>query len=221
MTHIKICGITSVEDAALALEAGADAIGLNFYPPSPRCISVEKAAEIRAKIPANIPVSGVFVNVDPKKIFTISRQVGFDIAQLHGDEPPAEVTEMSRSLPTWKAFQVGADFPANELEKYPDATGYLLEAAYLAPGQYGGSGKLADWCVSTQIARSYKVMLAGGLNSDNVFRAVQQVRPYAVDVATGVEVITGKKDRTRLFDFVREVRRADQEASTTAQSARP
>ncbi len=219
MTHIKICGITSVEDAALALEAGADAIGLNFYPPSPRYISVEKAAEIRATIPPAIPVSGVFVNVAPEEIFAISQRVGFDIAQLHGDESPADVTRMSSSLPTWKAFQVGADFPANELEKYPDATGYLLEAAYLAPGQYGGSGRLADWCVATQIGRSHKIMLAGGLNSDNVYRAVQQVRPYAVDVATGVEVITGKKDRTRLFDFVREVRRADQEAGASTQSS--
>ena len=88
MTHIKICGITSVEDAALALEAGADAIGLNFYPPSPRYISVEKAAEIRATIPPAIPVSGVFVNVAPEEIFAISQRVGFDIAQLHGDESP-------------------------------------------------------------------------------------------------------------------------------------
>jgi phosphoribosylanthranilate isomerase len=221
MTHIKICGVTSVEDAALALEAGADAIGLNFYPPSPRCISVEKAAEIRAAIPASIPVSGVFVNVAPGEIVAIGRRVGFDIAQLHGDESPADLTEVSRSLPTWKAFQVGADFAAGELEKYPDAAGYLLEAAYLAPGQYGGSGKLADWCVATQIGLSRKIMLAGGLNSDNVFRAVTQVRPFAVDVATGVEVVTGKKDRQRLFDFVREVRRADQEAGNAAQTARP
>jgi phosphoribosylanthranilate isomerase len=213
MTHVKICGITTVEDAALALEAGADAIGLNFYPPSPRFISVEKATEIRAAVPAGVPVSGVFVNVDPEEIVAISRRVGFDIAQLHG----AHVTKVSRSLPVWKAFQVGADFAAQELEKYPDATGFLMEAAYLEPGQYGGSGRLADWCVATQIARGYKIMLAGGLNSDNVARAVKQVRPYAVDVATGVEVVTGTKDRTRLFDFVREVRRADQEASVGSQ----
>jgi phosphoribosylanthranilate isomerase len=220
MTHVKICGVTSVEDAALALEAGADAIGLNFYPPSPRFISVEKAAAIRATIPAGVPVSGVFVNVDPEEIVAVSRRVGFDIAQLHGDESPAAVAQVARSLPVWKAFQVGADFAANELEKYSDATGFLLEAAYLAPGQYGGSGRLADWCVATQIARGYKIMLAGGLNSDNVARAVEQVRPYAVDVATGVEVITGKKDRTRLFDFLREVRRADQEVRVPSEKLR-
>jgi phosphoribosylanthranilate isomerase len=211
MTRVKICGVTNVADALAACQAGADALGLNFYTRSPRGITVEKAVEIRGQLPTGVEVFGVFVNSDSAEIAQIVREARLDAVQLHGDEETAVVARLSAVVPVFKALRVGPDFSAAELEKYPDAAGFLFDAADRAPGQYGGTGRLADWGVAQQAARGHRIILAGGLNAENVAAAIMQVRPYGVDVASGVEATPGAKDHDQVREFIREARRADQE----------
>lgn len=213
MTRVKICGITNVGDALAACEAGADMVGLNFYPGSSRFVSVEKAAEIREKLPAGVQAFGVFVNAPPEKIEQAVKTVRLDAVQLHGDEDRAMVAQIATTAPVFKALRVGADFSAATLENFPQATGFLFDAADLRPSQYGGTGRLSDWGVAQQAARSYKIILAGGLNAQNVAAAILQVRPYGVDVASGVESAPRMKDMQQVAEFIREARRADQELS--------
>jgi phosphoribosylanthranilate isomerase len=214
MTRVKICGITNVEDARAACEAGVDAIGLNFYPRSPRALSIEKAVELRALIPSGVQVFGVFVNAEADKVMEIFRNVRLDALQLHGDESPTTVAQLAGIAPVFKALRVGPDFSAVTLESYPGVSGFLFDTADAGPGQYGGTGCLADWGIAQQVARSHRVILAGGLNADNVAAAILQVRPYGVDVASGVEASSGAKDHAQLREFVREARRADQELNS-------
>ncbi|MDP9338278.1 MAG: phosphoribosylanthranilate isomerase [Acidobacteriota bacterium] len=214
MTRVKICGLTNVADARAVCDAGVDAVGLNFYPQSPRVISVEQAVEIRAQLPASVQVFGVFVNADPAQIMKVLRAVQLDAVQLHGDEDPAVVAQLARVTAVFKALRVGADFSAATLENYPEAAGFLFDSAGSRPEQYGGTGRLSDWGVAQQAARSHKIILAGGLNAENVAAAILQVRPYGVDVASGVESAPGAKDPAQIREFIREARRADQELNT-------
>src|ERR1700727_2078022 len=154
MTRIKICGITNAGDARAACEAGVDAIGLNFYSRSPRALSVEKAIELRGSIPSGVQVFGVFVNAGAGEVLKISRDVQLDALQLHGDESPATVGQLARIAPVFKALRVGPDFSAVTLESYPGVSGFLFDTANAGPGQYGGTGRLADWGVAQQAARS-------------------------------------------------------------------
>ncbi len=211
MTRVKICGITNVADALAACEAGADMLGLNFYPQSPRAVSIGKAADIRAQLPAHVQVVGVFVNATATEVMQAIEAVRLDAVQLHGDEDRAVVSRLAAVAPVFKALRVGADFSAATLENYPEVSGFLFDAADIRPGQYGGTGRLSDWGVAQQAARSYKIILAGGLNAGNVAAAILQVRPYAVDVASGVESAPGAKDFEQVREFIREARRADQE----------
>ncbi len=211
MTRIKICGMTSVADALAACEAGADALGLNFYSRSARVVSVKVAAEICERIPAGVQVFGVFVNASVTEIDRLMEEMRLDALQLHGDEEPALVAQLARMAPVFKALRVGAHFSAATLGQYPEAEGFLFDAADVAPGQYGGTGRLADWGVAQQAARGHRIILAGGLNAENVGAAISQVRPYGVDVASGVEAEPGAKDHERVREFIREARRADQE----------
>lgn len=220
MTRVKICGITSIADARAACEAGADVLGLNFYSKSPRAVSLARAIEIRAEIPAHVQVFGVFVNADPAAIMEVVRAARLDAVQLHGDEPSAAVAQMAEVAQVFKALRVGPDFSAAALEKYPDAFGFLFDAAEGAPGQYGGTGRLADWGVAQQAVRGHRIILAGGLTSENVAAAILQVRPYGVDVASGVESAPGAKDHAQLRDFIREARRADQQLNAPAEKMR-
>jgi len=220
MTRVKICGITNVEDARAACEAGVDAIGLNFYPRSPRALSVEKAVELRALIPSGVQVFGVFVNAETGEVMKIFREVRLDALQLHGDESPTTVAQLARIAPVFKALRVGPDFSAVTLESYPGVSGFLFDTADAMPGQYGGTGRLTDWGVAQQAARSRRVILAGGLSAGNVAAAILQVRPYGVDVASGVEASSGAKDHAQLREFVREARRADQELNSPAEKVR-
>jgi phosphoribosylanthranilate isomerase len=220
MTRVKICGITNAEDARAACEAGADAIGLNFYSRSPRALSVEKAAELRAVIPTSVQVYGVFVNADAAEIMEVARTVRLDALQLHGDESPATVAKLVVIAPVFKALRVGPDFSAATLESYPDVSGFLFDTANTEAGQYGGTGRLADWGVAQQAARSHRVILAGGLNAENVAASILQVRPYGVDVASGVETSPGAKDHAQLREFIREARRADQELNSPVEKLR-
>ncbi len=204
----------------MACQSGADAIGLNFYSNSPRSVSVGKAIEIREHIPKHVQVFGVFVNADPAGIIEVLRAVRLDALQLHGDEPSAVVAQLADIAPVYKALRVGADFSAAALERYPDASGFLFDAAERAPGQYGGTGRLADWGVAQQAARGHRIILAGGLTAENVAAAILQVRPYGVDVASGVESTPGAKDHAQLVEFVREARRADRELNVPAEKLR-
>jgi phosphoribosylanthranilate isomerase len=209
MIHVKICGITNWLDAKASQEAGANMLGLNFYDRSLRRVSTAEAAQIRRTIDPRIQAVGVFVNAPPAEIVSLHGLLKFHAVQLHGDETPAIVSEVARTVPVIKAFRVGADFPASTFEKYHDALAFLLDGA--RAGQFGGTGAAADWNIARRAASAHRIILAGGLTPENVGAAIRAVRPYAVDVASGVESKPGKKDHAKLKAFIEEVRRAEQE----------
>jgi phosphoribosylanthranilate isomerase len=207
MIRVKICGITNAADALAAIDAGANLLGFNFYAKSPRRISETDAAKIRPQLPKKIKAVGIFVNTPPGEVVALCKSLKFDAAQLHGDETPEDVAELAHSLPVYKAFRVEPDFPLSTLEEYSDAFAYLFDAA--DTGQYGGTGRATDWDVARRAAVSHRIILAGGLKVENVAAAVRIVRPYAVDVASGVESKPGKKDHGLLREFIQEVRRGE------------
>ncbi|MGH9743638.1 MAG: phosphoribosylanthranilate isomerase [Candidatus Acidiferrum sp.] len=222
MILVKICGITNWPDAKAACDAGANMLGFNFYEKSLRRVSTVEAATMRGKLPSGVESVGLFVNAKPSEIASLHAFVRFNAAQLHGDEPPAIVSEVSRTAPVIKAFRVAADFPLATLDKYHDAFAFLLDGS--RAGQFGGTGTSADWHVARRAAAAHRIILAGGLTPENVGAAIRSVRPYAVDVASGVESKPGKKDHVRLMKFIEEVRRAEQQlehpdAPQTGQSA--
>jgi phosphoribosylanthranilate isomerase len=207
MIRVKICGITNAADALAAVDAGANLLGFNFYAKSPRHITEAEAAKIRRQLPKRVKAVGIFVNAPPADVAAVCKSLKLDVAQLHGDETPETVAELARSLPIFKAFRVEPDFRLNTLDEYPEAFAFLFDAAHT--GQYGGTGHSTDWDVAGRAAMSRRIILAGGLNVENVAAAVRIVRPYAVDVASGVESKPGKKDHGLLRDFIREVRRGE------------
>jgi phosphoribosylanthranilate isomerase len=219
MILVKICGITNWPDAKAACDAGADMLGFNFYEKSLRRISTVEAATIRARLPSGVQAVGIFVNAKPAEINSLHAFVRFTAAQLHGDETPTIVSEVTRTVPVIKAFRVAADFPLSTLDKYHDAFAFLLDGS--RAGQFGGTGASADWNVAHRAVAAYRIILAGGLTPENVGAAMRSVRPYAVDVASGVESKPGKKDYARLKEFIEEVRRTEQqlEAPQSGQSA--
>ncbi len=218
MFRIKICGITSAGDALTAAEAGADAIGLNFYAQSPRCVSFEAAREIAAAVPVSVRKVGVFVNAPAEAIRRIVAELSLDLAQLHGDEPPEFLAEL-RGLPTMRVFRLGEDV-AGDLAA---AGGYLAACHRLRAGprmvmvdaaragHYGGTGQSVNWRLLAEGRRHLAgapLVLAGGLKGDNVAAAIATVRPWAVDTASGVEASPGKKAASLVNDFVAEAREA-------------
>lgn len=209
MVRIKICGITNASDAEAACEAGADSLGFNFYDQSPRYISQDAAAKIRAAMPPEALAVGVFVNAKADDITHICSSLEFHAAQLHGDESPEDLAELARTLVVVKAFRLGADFDLATLDAYPQAFAFLLDAAL--PGQYGGTGQIIDWSRAQRAAATRRIILAGGLNVENVAAAIASVRPYGVDVASGLEIKPGKKDHARVREFIQEVRRAEKQ----------
>jgi phosphoribosylanthranilate isomerase len=205
---VKICGITRPEDGVRAALLGADAIGLVFYAPSPRAVTVEQAIDIAAALPPFVTRVGLFVNAGPAEVETVLDAVGLDMLQFHGDE--AEADCVCFGYPYLKAISMrpGRDIAA-ALRAYPSASGILLDAYH--PAVAGGSGEAFDWDrIPTE--RPQPIILAGGLHAVNVAEAVRQVRPYAVDVSSGVEVAKGIKDATMMADFIRGVRRGDDES---------
>ncbi|HKV26322.1 MAG TPA: phosphoribosylanthranilate isomerase [Candidatus Acidoferrum sp.] len=212
MIFVKICGITNWPDAKAACDAGANMLGFNFYDKSLRRVSTVEAATMRSKLPADVQPVGLFVNAPPTEIASLHAFVRFNSAQLHGDETPAIVSEVSRTVTVIKAFRVAADFPIASLDKYHDAFAFLLDGS--RAGQFGGTGTGADWHVARRAAAGHRIILAGGLNPENVGIAIRSVRPYAVDVASGVEAKPGKKDHQKLKDFIAEVRRIEKELET-------
>lgn len=212
MILVKICGITNWPDAKAACDAGANMLGFNFYDKSLRRVSTVEAATMRSKLPPGVEPVGLFVNAKPAEIASLHAFVRFNAAQLHGDESPAIVSEVSRTVPVIKAFRVAADFPLPTLDKYHDAFAFLLDGS--RAGQFGGTGTSADWNVARRAAAAHRIILAGGLTPENVGAAIRSVRPYAVDVASGVETKPGKKDHARLREFIEEVRRVEQQLNT-------
>jgi phosphoribosylanthranilate isomerase len=197
MTHVKICGLTSVEDALMCVEAGADAIGLNFAPSSSRCVSQALAREIVAALPAHVQSVGVFVDADHAALSAVRSAVGLTCLQLHGDEPPELLAQF---LPhAYKALRVRDVGVIAEAARYGGE--FVLLDAYVH-GVHGGSGARFDWSLATELARTRKLMLAGGLVPSNVAEAVATVQPFCVDVASGVESAPGKKDPALVRAFV-------------------
>jgi len=207
MIRVKICGITNAADALAATEAGADLLGFNFYSKSPRHITEAEAAKIRRQLPKKVEAVGIFVNAPLAEVAALSKSLNLDVAQLHGDESPETVGELARSVSVWKAFRVESDFRLETLDEYSQAFAFLFDAAHT--GQYGGTGHSTDWDIAQRAAVGRRIILAGGLKVENVAAAVRIVRPYAVDVASGVESKPGKKDHGRLREFIQEVRRAE------------
>ena len=203
MTFVKICGVMSVEDARVCVEAGADAIGLNFAPSSPRCVTREVAAAIVASLPGHVLSVGVFVDADYAELVDTQRQVGLGCLQLHGSEAPEL---LARCLPhAYKAIRVQGAASIDEAARYPGD--HILLDAYV-PGVAGGTGHTFDWELAARIARARKLTLAGGLRPENVAAAIAAVQPYCVDVASGVEAGVGKKDPARVRAFVENAKAA-------------
>lgn len=200
----KICGITRVEDALTAAEAGADAIGLVFYPKSPRAVSVQQARDIVAALPPFVTTVGLFVNASRCEIGEILDAVPLDMLQFHGDESPAECEGFHR--PWFKALRVGGgEDIAAQAARYRNASGILLDT--FVAGVPGGTGERFDWSL-IPAALTKPLILAGGLTMENVQQAIAEVRPYAVDVSGGVEASKGIKDGHKVMAFVERVRSA-------------
>jgi phosphoribosylanthranilate isomerase len=220
MVRVKICGITNAADARLACDLGADALGFNFYNKSPRFINFPSAKKIIRGLAPFVRSVGVFVTGKPTEMVRIARSANLGVIQLHGDQCAAHTAFCAKYFPVIKAFRVGTDFRLREIDKYKAASAVLLDAASSQAGQFGGTGKTTDWEVAREAAKSRLIILAGGLTPENVAAAILQVRPYAVDVASGVESKPGKKDRGKLRDFMQEVRRAERQLEALAEESK-
>src|SRR5690554_4034234 len=204
-TRVKICGITRPEDALAAARAGADAIGLVFYPPSPRAVTRERAREIVQVLPPFVSVVGLFVNAQPAEVRAALAALPIDLLQFHGDEAPEECRIYGRPYIKAVAMAPGVDLQA-AARRYVDAAGLLLDTH--REGVRGGTGEAFDWSrIPPELDKP--VILAGGLTPENVAEAVRRVRPYAVDVSSGVEASKGIKDAARIEAFVRGVNSVD------------
>jgi len=203
-TRVKICGITRVEDALIAVAQGADAIGLVFYPPSPRYVSPAQAAEIVNALPAFITVVALFVDASRADVEAVLSQVNIDLIQFHGQETADECRQYGKSY--MKAIRVKSDTNLVQYTtKYSDAKALLLDT--YAEGVPGGTGQVFDWTVIPKNL-SKPIVLAGGLDAENVEQAIRQVKPYAVDVSGGVEFKKGIKDAAKIAAFMRGVSNA-------------
>jgi phosphoribosylanthranilate isomerase len=206
MIFVKICGITRPEDAALAAELGARAIGLVFWPKSPRAIDRVRARQIIASLPAGVDPIGVFVNQTEAAI-EIAQEVGLRAIQLHGDEQPGSYSELAsdgNGVRVIKAIAVGDDSAIGQVLDVPPGVRVLLDAHDAV--KRGGTGRTIDWSLAARIARQRPIILSGGLNAANLVEALDAVRPIAIDVSSGVESEPGKKDPAKLralFDSLR------------------
>ena len=212
MTIIKICGIKELQDALAAIEAGADYLGFNFYPKSVRFIEKETCAEITSALKREYPQTklvGVFVNSPVDEVKNILETCHLDLAQLHGDETPEMLESFSGKA--FKAIRLSASTAVDEsvfpfLKSVPESASpaFLIDAA--VKGVYGGSGVTADWSAAAELAKKYPLLLAGGLTPENVADAVRQVKPWGVDVASGVESAPGEKDAAKMSTFVKAIK---------------
>lgn len=205
MTRVKICGITRIQDAHAAVQSGAHALGLVFYERSPRHVTVQQAAQLAAAIPPFVTRVGLFVNASAETVRAVLREVTLDVLQFHGEEDAAYCAQFAR--PYLKALRVrpGLDL-LQYAARYQDAQGLLLDA--YVEGTHGGTGASFDWALIPQDL-PLPVILSGGLDVYNVVQAIAQVRPYAVDVSSGVEAAKGIKDAAKVAAFINEVKQID------------
>jgi phosphoribosylanthranilate isomerase len=202
---VKICGITRSEDAEAAIALGAGALGFIFWPKSPRYVDPEAARAIVASLPPFITTVGVFVDQTARLVNGVAARVGLSAVQLHGDEPVTLVDEIER--PVVKAFAMSETTPIEAAEAWPARVRLLIDVC--DPAARGGTGRTVDWQRAAAIAASRPVLLAGGLKAENVADAIRTVRPFGVDVSSGVESAPGVKDHARMRALFEEVRRAD------------
>ena len=204
-TRIKFCGITSVEEARAAVAAGADAIGLVFYPGSPRYLPITQARTIAEAVPAMVTVTGLFVDPSVDQVVEHLQGLRLDLLQFHGDENATFCAGFDR--PYMKAIRVkaGLDIPA-AVTAFPDAAAILLDA--WDEGAPGGTGRVFDWQVVQEAVSRDRLVLAGGLNPDNVGATIRQLSPYAVDVSSGIEEKPGRKSVRRMQQFALAVQNA-------------
>ena len=204
-TRVKICGITRLEDALAAIEAGADALGFVFYPPSSRYVEPAVAEVIINQLPPFVTTVALFVDESPEQVRAVIDQTGIDLLQFHGDESPDYCDQFNH--PYFKALRMSPDIDVvAETERFVTARAVLLDA--YRPGVPGGTGEAFDWDrIPADIDKP--LILAGGLDQNNVAKAISQVKPYAVDVSGGVEAAKGLKDSSKLKSFMNEVARAN------------
>jgi phosphoribosylanthranilate isomerase len=204
MTFVKICGITNLDDALAAVEAGADALGFNFYKPSPRYVTPKTAREIIGRLPQSILAVGVFVNEEsPRSVENLAREAGVAAVQLHGDESPGYCRAIATRY-VIKALAAGADFDMQRALDY-DVDAILLDTKHDV--LYGGTGRVFDWSVALEVRRVVpKLYLAGGLGIHNIEDAITFVDPFAVDACSGLEETPGKKHHERMRAFVKTIR---------------
>jgi len=204
MTFIKICGITNLADGLAAVDAGADALGFNFYQPSPRYIAPSAAREIVEQLPAEVLTVGVFVNEGPQTVMSIANEAGIKALQLHGDESPQYCRDLGSDFYVVKTLGVSDTFDANQLQAYS------VDAIMLDTKDnrlHGGTGRVFDWSVARAASQLVpQLYLAGGLSPENVAEAVASVRPYAVDACSALEDRPGIKNHERMRAFVETVR---------------
>lgn len=200
-TCVKICGITRQQDAEFAAKLGVDAIGLVFYPPSPRAVDLAQAKQILAQLPPFVTRVGLFVDAEAEQVDGLLNEISLDVLQFHGEETPDYCSQFGK--PYMKAIRMrkGTDL-LRLAETYHNANALLLDS--YQPGTPGGTGESFDWSMITSI--QLPIVLAGGLNSGNVAMAIQQVHPYAVDVSGGVEQAKGIKNSDKMRAFMQEVR---------------
>jgi phosphoribosylanthranilate isomerase len=203
---VKVCGITSYEDAVMVLDQGVDALGFNFFPPSPRYLKPVDARSIIRRLPPFVTTVGLFVNMtEASQVLEIAAAASVQVLQLHGDETP----EYCRQLEAWpliKALRVGKGGIPQNLDAY-SVQAFLLDAKDDA--LFGGTGRCFDWTLTREIHRLRPLILAGGLRPDNVREAIRVVEPYGLDVCSGVESAPGKKDEKKLKQFMNEVRNVE------------
>ena len=197
MFRIKICGITNESDALHAVACGADALGFVFFAASPRCVEPGLVRSIVERLPADIVKVGLFVNEQPEVVNRTALESGIDLVQLHGDETPEYCRQIDR--PVMKALRVRNEQSLVGWQDYPVET-ILLDAWH--PEKFGGTGESCDWQLAAEMARQTSVILAGGLNPDNVAEAVTMVQPHGVDVSSGVEQSPGKKNPEKVRAFI-------------------
>jgi phosphoribosylanthranilate isomerase len=198
MVRIKICGITNLEDALLAAELGADALGFIFYPKSPRHVDPEAARAIIAHLPPFVAAVGVFVDEAAAVVQELAAKVGLDWVQLHGQESPGYCRNLGRKV--IKGFRIRDEDSLRQLADYQGAAQALLLDTY-KKGQVGGTGEIFDWHLAREAKKYGSIILAGGLTPDNVAQAIATAKPAAVDAASGTEAAPGKKDPAKLRAF--------------------
>lgn len=200
---VKICGLRTLDDAFDALDCGADLLGFNFYPDSKRYIDPIDAKKIFEDLPPAIPKVGIFVNADPQLVVDLAVDLSLDILQFHGDETPEYCSQFGRSW--WRAFRPASEKDILAIPQYEEAEAYLIDA-YVEKA-FGGTGVVSNWDLAVKAKKYGKIILSGGLKPDNIEMALQTVKPYAVDVASGVEDFPGVKNLHKMEEFIAKVRR--------------